>query len=252
VRSLALMAPDGLPEVRPGDDLGRLIAASLDHEGHVLQAGDVVVVAQKIVSKSEGRLRKLSQYQATARAVELAAICGKDPRHVEAVLQESRAVLRCRPGVLVVEDVRGFVMANAGIDASNVAGDDETILLLPLDPDVSAQQLRARLQQDSGVPLGVVINDSWGRAWRRGTVGTALGVAGLPGLLDLRGTPDRMGRRLATTEIGLADEVAAAASVLMGQAGEGRPVVVVRGVPYERRDGSARELIRSPAQDLFR
>jgi coenzyme F420-0:L-glutamate ligase / coenzyme F420-1:gamma-L-glutamate ligase len=183
-------------------------------------------VAQKIVSKAEGRRVALETVTPSDRAVELAATAGKDPRVVELVLRESRAVLRCRPGVLIVEDRRGFVLANAGIDASNVEADDgrESVLLLPVDPDASAASLRGRLRA----------------------------ATGMPGLLDLRGRPDRTGRLLATSELGLADEVAAAASLVMGQTDEGRPVVLLRGVPYQRREGSARELIRPEAMDLFR
>lgn len=253
-KALTLLAPSDFPEVQPGAALDELVVSAFAADGIVAQPDDVVVFAQKIVSKSEGRMRDLGEVVPSERAIEFAAGSGKDARLVELVLQESRTVLRCVPGVLIVEDVRGFVMANAGIDASNVSSPDglERVLLLPADPDASADRLRGALSARWGVPLGVVINDSWGRAWRHGTVGTAIGVAGLPGLLDLRGTPDRQGRPLMTTEVGIADEVAAAASILMGQAGEGRPVVLVRGLPYQRRQGNARELIRPSSQDLFR
>lgn len=253
-KALTLLAPSGFPEVQPGAALDELVARALEADGISLESGDILVFAQKIVSKSEGRLRRLSEVVPSERAIELAARSGKDERVVELVLRESRAVLRCVSGVLIVEDVRGFVMANAGIDASNVRSPDgqESVLLLPEDPDASAQRLRDAFSSRFGVPVGVVINDSWGRAWRNGTVGTAIGVAGLPGLLDLRGTLDRQGRPLMTTEVGIADEVAAAASMLMGQAGEGRPVVLVRGFPYELRPGRARELVRPSSQDLFR
>jgi coenzyme F420-0:L-glutamate ligase/coenzyme F420-1:gamma-L-glutamate ligase len=189
------------------------------------------------------------------RALELAERCRKDPRIVELVLAESRAVLRAVPNVLVVEDRRGLVLANAGIDRSNVEPDAngrERALLLPVDPDASAARLRARIRELAGVDVGVLINDSVGRAWRLGTVGTAIGASGIPGLLDLRGTPDLHGRALQITEVGFADELAAAASAVMGQADEGRPVVLVRGVTLARRDGSARELQRPRDQDLFR
>lgn len=186
--------------------------------------------------------------------MDLARIVGKDPRYVEVVLQESRDVIRCSPGVLIVEDLRGFVVANAGIDASNVPSVDseETILLLPAAPDESAARLREELMLALRQPVGVIINDSWGRAWRYGTVGTALGVAGAPALLDMRGMPDREGRTLRATEIGIADELAAGASALMGQASEGRPVVLVRGLAAAPRNGSGRELIRPRERDLFR
>lgn len=242
-----LIAPEGLPRIRPGDDLARLITPL------GLEDGDVVVVAQKIVSKAEGRLVRLADIEPSARALELAAITRKDARYVELVLRESREVLRARPGVLIVEDCRGFVMANAGIDQSNVDGGDSA-LLLPADPDASAARLRHALREQAGVTVGVVINDSWGRAWRLGTIGTAIGVAGLPGLLDQRGAPDLDGRALRITEIGLADEIAAAGSLLMGQSAEGRPVVIVRGLALGtmREDGSGRELLRDPTLDLFR
>jgi coenzyme F420-0:L-glutamate ligase/coenzyme F420-1:gamma-L-glutamate ligase len=215
---------------------------------------DVLVVAQKIVSKSEGRLVWLDRIEPSSRAREIARKVDKDPRLVEIILRESREVLRMRAGVIVVEDLRGLVLANAGIDASNVNedGGDQSVLLLPADPDASAKRLRDGLRSRTGRDIGVVINDSIGRAWRNGTIGTAIGVSGLPGLLDLRGTPDLFGRALRTTDLGVADEIASAASLLMGQAGEGRPLVLVRGAPYERREGSARELQRDRALDFFR
>jgi coenzyme F420-0:L-glutamate ligase/coenzyme F420-1:gamma-L-glutamate ligase len=254
VRRLEMSALSGLPPIRAGDDLAALILAALAAEGLALAADDVLVVAQKIVSKSEGRLVRLDEVVPSARALELAGIAGKDPRIVELILAESRDVLRCRPGVIIVEDRRGLVLANAGIDASNVgpADDAERVLLLPEDPDASAAGLRARLEAACGCRLGIVINDSIGRAWRNGTVGTAIGVSGLAGLLDLRGGPDLFGRPLRSTEIGLADELAAAASLVMGQAAEGRPVVLARGLPHGRRDGTAHELQRAKSLDLFR
>jgi coenzyme F420-0:L-glutamate ligase/coenzyme F420-1:gamma-L-glutamate ligase len=252
--TLAFHALEGIPEVCPGDNLAQLILSAAKKCGLLIQHGDVVVVAQKIVSKSEGRRRNLRAVKPSARAEELAAIAGKDPRVIELVLQESKQVLRCRPGVIIVEDIRGFVMANAGIDASNVVGtnDDEAVLLLPERPDASAQHLRDALSAACNGSIAVVINDSWGRAWRTGTVGTALGVSGMPALLDLRGTSDRHGRKLESTEVGIADEIAAGASAIMGQAGEGRPVVIVRGFPYPLGEGDATELIRPAQMDLFR
>jgi coenzyme F420-0:L-glutamate ligase/coenzyme F420-1:gamma-L-glutamate ligase len=251
---LELTALEGVPTVRQGDDLAEIILAGATRSGIALAAGDILVLAQKIVSKAEGRLRRLREIEPSAAARALAARAEKDPRVVELILQESTSVVRERPGIIIVAHRRGFVMANAGIDASNVdaAPGDEAVLLLPEDPDASAARLRERLRLRTGVDLGVVINDSFGRAWRLGTVGTAIGVAGLPGLLDLRGTPDRGGRRLQVTDVGVADEVAAAASLLMGQAAESRPIVHVRGFPYARRDGSAAELARPEEQDLFR
>ena len=249
---LVVTALAGLPTVRASDDLAGLILDALPANAVTLEDGDVLVVAQKVVSKAEGRMRRLADVEPSPEARKLAARAQKDPRLVELILSESRAVLRFAPGVIVVEDRRGFVMANAGIDASNVEGGDEHVLLLPEDPDGSARALREALKARTGRDVAIVINDSFGRAWRLGTVGTAIGIAGLPGLLDLRGRPDRNGRALQTSELGLADEVAAAASLMMGQGGEGRPAVHLRGVPYAREDGSVGSLIRPREKDLFR
>ncbi|HEX9158814.1 MAG TPA: coenzyme F420-0:L-glutamate ligase [Rhizomicrobium sp.] len=253
-RKLELIALDGVPLVAVGDDLAAIALASLARMRLPLEDHDVLVFAQKIVSKSEGRGVRLDSVRPSPRAVELAGTAQKDPRLVEIILGESREVLRVRPGVIVVEDIRGLVLANAGVDASNVNADgsDASVLLLPENPDASAAGLRQALAAKAGKDLGVIINDSIGRAWRNGTIGTAIGVSGLPGLLDLRGTPDLFGRPLRTTDLGLADEIASAASVVMGQAGEGRPIVLARGVPYGRREGNARELLRDPALDFFR
>lgn len=242
------------PEVGDGDPLDALLAAALNAEGLTPEPGDIFVLAQKIVSKSEGRRVRLSSVDPSTAARELARETGKDERMVELVLRESHMVVRKRPGILIVEDLRGFVMANAGIDASNVPSPDgeETVLLLPQDPQASAERLMGSLSSRFGFPVGVVINDSWGRAWRIGTVGAAIGVAGIPAVVDMRGRPDRNGRQLISTEIAVADELAAAASLMMGQADEGRPVVLVRGFPYPPGAGSARDLIRSRETDMFR
>ncbi len=242
---LELIAPAGLPRVKPGDDLASLIAP------FGLRNGDVVVLAQKIVSKSEGRLFRLSDVTPSQRALEVAEKSQKDPRLVELILRESNEIVRIGFNLLIVEHRLGFVMANAGIDASNV-DDPEQVLMLPADPDGSARRLRDRLKDVAGVEVGVIINDSWGRAWRNGTVGMAIGTAGLPALVDMRGKPDMNGRILRVTEIGHADEIAAAASLMMGQAAEGRPVVIVRGLPPPARDGNAQELVRPKRIDLFR
>jgi len=252
-RSLSLFALSGLPLVQRGDDLPRLILQALVRDQLALQDGDVVVLAQKIVSKSEGRLVPLAGVQPSERARELAQATGKDPRVVELILRESNEVLRFRHELLVVEHRLGFVMANAGIDMSNVAQEHgECALLLPEDPDASCAALRAGLREATGADVGVVINDSHGRAWRNGTVGVAIGVAGMPALHDRRGEPDLFGRRLQITEVGMADEVAAAASLLMGQAAESAPVILVRGLSLPRREGDARELIRPRDMDMFR
>jgi coenzyme F420-0:L-glutamate ligase / coenzyme F420-1:gamma-L-glutamate ligase len=250
---LRLRALPGIPEVAPGDDLCALVLGGLQACGEQLHDGDVLVLAQKIVSKAEGRLVDLATVQPSDEALALAARSGKDPRLVELTLRESTEVLRCRPGVIVVEHRTGFVMANAGIDQSNVRQRGEGMaLLLPLDPDASCATLRARLHAATGADVAVLIIDSHGRAWRQGTVGVAIGAAGMPALLDLRGHPDRHGRALQITQVGLADELAAAASLLMGQAQEGRPVVLARGVPGVPGAGCAADLVRPREIDLFR
>ena len=249
--SMQLFALPGIPLVKPGDALAGLIVAALQTAGLSLQNRDVLVLAQKIVSKSEGRYLELAGVEPSARALQLARLCNKDPRLVEVILGESREVLRARRDVLVVEHRLGNVLANAGVDASNV-GDEGKVLLLPVDPDASCQALRAALQAATGADAGVLINDSWGRAWRMGTTGTALGVAGVPAVEDLRGRPDLFGRKLRSTEVAVADELAAAASLVMGQAGEGHPVVLARGFPYPLRESSAAELLRPRSLDLFR
>jgi coenzyme F420-0:L-glutamate ligase/coenzyme F420-1:gamma-L-glutamate ligase len=252
---LELIALQGVGLIEPGDDLAERIVRAVAQADIALKDGDVVAVAQKVVSKSEGRYAVLEEVTPSPRARELAATCLKDARVVELVLREAREVLRAVPSVLIVEDRRGLVLANAGIDQSNVAPDAagrERALLLPEDPDASAQRLRSRIGSLAGVDVGVLINDSIGRAWRLGTVGTCIGASGLPGLLDLRGRKDLYGRALQTTEVGFADELAAAASAVMGQSGEGRPVVLIRGAALLRTDGSARELQRPRETDLFR
>jgi coenzyme F420-0:L-glutamate ligase/coenzyme F420-1:gamma-L-glutamate ligase len=252
--SVELAAVPGLPMVQPGDDLAELLGAALERNGLIPSAGDVLVVAQKIVSKAEGRIVDVATVRPSEEAVKLGAEIGKDPRLVEIVLSESRRVVRARPNLIIVEHKLGYVMANAGVDQSNVAPQDgvHRALLLPLDPDASAEALRARLSARFGVALAVIISDSFGRAWRRGTVGVAIGAAGLPALIDLRGRPDLFGRTLEVSIIGYADEIAAAASLLQGQADEARPVVLVRGLRWSAPDAPASELIRPPQEDLFR
>lgn len=242
-----------LPLIRPGDDLATLVARAIEEEGERLVEADVLVVAQKIISKAEGRVVSLRSVTPRPEAGELAQRAGKDPRLVELILREAAEVMRVRPGLIIVEHRLGFVCANAGIDHSNVAGDEDQVLLLPEDPDRSAAVLRARLQQHFAVQnLAVIINDSHGRAWRLGTVGVAIGVAGLHPLTDRRGHPDLMGRPLRVTVVGTADELAAAASAVMGQADEGVPVVILRGARFVAEDGCLRDLLRPREQDLFR
>jgi coenzyme F420-0:L-glutamate ligase/coenzyme F420-1:gamma-L-glutamate ligase len=252
MQRLTLTAVPGIPTVMAGMDLASVIADALAAARIAAADGDIFVVAQKIVSKSEGRAVRLQDVTPSPEAVRLADTAQKDARLVELILSEAREVLRCRPGLIIVEHRLGYVIANAGIDASNVEGDGgETVLLLPENPDGSARTLRQALHSRLNADIGVIINDSFGRAWRLGTVGTAIGVAGLPGLLDMRGTEDRGGRRLLTTEVAVADELAAAASLLMGQAAENQPVIHVQGFRAAR-DGSAKELVRPRQQDLFR
>jgi len=244
----------GIKLVEPGDDLGAITVRALQGNGLAPEDGDVLVVAQKIVSKAEGRYVDVSAVQPSQRAIALAAEVDKDPRFVEVVLSESKRVVRHRPGLLIVEHRRGFVMANAGIDHSNVAAGDGTarVLLLPVDPDGSAQALRRHLMDVFRIGLGVIISDSFGRPWRKGTVGVALGAAGLPAFVDLRGRPDLFGRELLVTETGFADEIAAAAGLLMGQADEAVPMVLVRGLAWSAPDLPAAALVRPAEHDLFR
>jgi len=250
-----LVALGGVPLVREGDDLCGLILHAVAACGEKLRSGDVVVLAQKIVSKAQGRYVDLSTVTPSARALELAETVEKDPRLIELILSESTQVLRARRDVVIVVHRLGFVMANAGIDCSNVEGngqEDTRALLLPLDPDGVCERVRRTLWERADVDVGVVINDSHGRAWRNGTVGVAIGASGIPALLDLRGEPDLFGRALRVTQVGFADELAAAASLLMGQGDGGTPVVLIRGVAFLPHDGRAADLIRSKELDLFR
>ena len=250
--SVELKAVPGLPMIKPGDDLAALIGKGL--EALRPQDRDVLVVAQKIVSKAEGRAVVIDSVTPSARAIEVANEVQKDPRLVEIILSESVRVVRTRPNVLIVEHRLGFVCANAGVDQSNVGAPDAppTALLLPKDPDGSAEKLRAALSKKFGVKLAVVINDSFGRAWRRGTAGVAIGAAGLPSLLDLRGNPDLFGRTLQVSISGFADEIAAAGSLVQGQGDEGQPVVLVRGLDWKAADNPASELLRPANEDMFR
>ncbi|WP_404478882.1 coenzyme F420-0:L-glutamate ligase [Novosphingobium sp. BL-52-GroH] len=247
-----LVAPEGLPRIEAGDDLAEIFLAALAGEGLALADGDIVAVAQKLVSKAEGRLVRLADVCPGPAALELAAESGKDPRLAELILSESSEVMRVRTGFIIVRHRLGLVLANAGIDQSNIDHEGaESALLLPVDPDASAAALGKALRARTGAEVGVVIIDSIGRAWRNGAIGTAIGVAGMPALLDLRGVHDLFGRPLATSELGLADEVAAAASILMEQAAEGRPMVLLRGLAMSAGAGRASDLVRNRAMDLF-
>jgi len=252
--AVELLAVPGIPLVAKDDDLVAFIGEGVTRGGIVPRGGDVFVVAQKIVSKAEGRMVDLATVKPSTAAIELAGKVQKDPRLVELILSESVRVVRTRPGVLIVEHRLGLVMANAGIDQSNVGSPDDPrrALLLPVDPDGSAALLMKRLSQRFGVPIAVVISDSFGRAWRRGTCGVAIGAAGLPSLMDLRGSPDLFGRELQVSITGHADEIAAAASLVMGQGAEGQPVVIVRGLTWRGPDNAASELVRPAAEDMFR
>ena len=244
------------PLINAGDDLGEIILISLSKSGVFVQNGDIIVIAQKVVSKAEGRAVNLRSITPSENAIGLGESTGKDARLVELILQESNEVLRYRRGTIIVEHRLGFVCANAGIDHSNVCGSgdqkDEWVLLLPEDPEKSADNIRMRLEGKIGVQLGVMIIDSHGRAWREGTAGVAIGISGLPGLVDFRGMKDLFGYEMRVTQVGVADELAAAASLLMGQTSEGKPVVHVRGFPYPLREASIQELLRSRETDLFR
>lgn len=250
--SLSVTALPGIPLVQAGDNLPQLILDGLNRAELHLQDGDVLVVTSKIVSKAEGRQFRLSSIQPGAEAIRLAEETRKDPRIVELVLNESRLISRKAVGVLVTQHRLGFVSANAGIDQSNVDGSDETVLLLPVHPDESAAGIRLALQDKTGTQIGVVISDSHGRPFRMGNVGVAIGVAGLPALLDLRGKPDLFGRELKISIQGYADMVASAANLVTGEADEGRPVVLVRGLHFPAIQGHASDLNRPPEQDLYR
>jgi len=255
-KQLTYFALQGIPQIRPGDDLPEIIYAAVKDNGLLLQDGDVLILAQKIVSKSEGRLVNLTTVQPSEKAIELAGYLEKRPELVELILRESNEVLRTRPGTIIVEHRSGFICANAGIDHSNVKGnwgnDEDWVLLLPEDSDLSAAMIRAELELKSNARLGVLIIDSHGRAWRNGVLGSTIGASGLPALLDMRGEEDLYHYKLRVTTIATADELAAGGSLMMGQASEGTPVVLARGFPYPLREGNAQELIRNKEKDLFR
>jgi len=241
--SLTITPLEGMPEVTAGADVANLVAGC-----HALEDGDVVVLAQKVVSKAEGRVVRLDELEPSARAVELAGANG-DPRHVEAILREAVRVVRSRGGLVIAETRHGFVCASAGVDASNAPGPG-TLVLLPLDPDASARGIRDRLRELTGAGVAVIVSDSFGRPWRQGTTDVAIGVAGLAPLLDLRGTKDASGYELRSTQIAVADELAGAAELVMGKS-TGVPGAVIRGYRPDG-DGSASELVMPPERDLFR
>jgi coenzyme F420-0:L-glutamate ligase/coenzyme F420-1:gamma-L-glutamate ligase len=252
--SITLIPLAGLPHVQPGDDISGLILDAMRQNGLALQEGDVLAIAQKIISKAEGRTVRLADVTPSQRAIDVGLATDKDPRLVELILRESQEISRLRKGVLITRHRLGFTSANAGIDHSNVAqeGGEETVLLLPADPDGSAAAIREAIQTQMDVQVGVVICDSHGRPFRLGTVGVAIGVAGMPALWDRRGEPDLYGVHLQHTDVGLADEVAAAAGLVMGQAAEGVPVVLLRGLSLGSIHGKASDLVRPLALDLYR
>ncbi len=251
--AVSLFALPGIPDVQPGSDVARLILEALEREGLILQEGDVLVVTQKIISKAEGCAVPLAEVAPSAAAQALAEATDKDPRLVEVILSASRGVVRQRGPVLITETKHGWICANAGVDRSNVAGPEGEIALpLPDDPDASAAGLRARLREATGADVAVIISDTHGRPWREGTVNVALGVAGMHPIADLRGEPDMFGYTLRVTTVARADELAAAAGLVAGQAAERLPVVLIRGAAYPHGEGRAVEMQRPPDQDLFR
>jgi coenzyme F420-0:L-glutamate ligase/coenzyme F420-1:gamma-L-glutamate ligase len=256
LKQIVLSGLEGFPMVRPGDNISDLIYHSLLKNQVEIKDNDILVLAQKIVSKAEGRYRDLNNVIPGERAQELSNVTGKDPRFLELVLSESKSVLRAKPGTLIVEHRLGFICANAGIDHSNVDTEShdqqDRVLLLPSDPDKSSSLIRWEIKNKTGKNIGVMIIDSHGRSWRMGVVGVAIGFSGVPGLVDMRGKKDLFGFELKVTQIAAADELAASASLLMGQADESRPVIHARGFPYALRKSSMNEMIRPLDQDLFR
>jgi coenzyme F420-0:L-glutamate ligase/coenzyme F420-1:gamma-L-glutamate ligase len=245
---LRVLSVSGIPEVRPGDDLADLIIRAAGSD--LLEAGDVVVVTHKVVSKAEGRLVDLASIEPSALAKSFADRYDKDPRQIEVVLRESKRIVRMERGIIISETHHGFVCANAGVDVSNVPG-DETVCLLPADPDASARRLRESLMFRLGIELAVVISDSFGRAWRHGITNVAIGVAGMDPLVDYQGTLDPHGHPLTASVLAVADELVAAAELVMGKTA-GVPVAVVRNYPYRKGTGTGRELLMEPERDLFR
>ena len=248
MKGLEILPVGGIPEVRPGDDPSALIARAVGDD--LLKTGDIVVVTHKVVSKAEGRLVDLATVEPSALAKGFAARYEKDPRQIEVVLRESKRIVKMDRGIIISETHHGFVCANAGVDASNVPG-DETVCLLPLDPDASARRLRDVLASLAGGDLAVIVSDSFGRTWRHGITNVAIGVAGMQPLADYRGERDPHGYPLTASILAVADELAAAAELVMGKT-KGIPVVVVRNYPYKRGSGTGRDLLMEPERDLFR
>ena len=254
--TLVLTPLKGIPLIHPGDDINNIIINGLIENNIILSEGDIVVVTQKIISKAEGRLINLQQIEPSDEAIKLAGITNKDPRLVELIITESNSIIRAVSGTLIVEHKCGFICANAGIDHSNVQGDygnpGDWYLLLPENPDSSAKKIRMSLENYFSTGVGVLVIDSHGRPWRNGTIGMTIGISGLPALVDMIGKEDIFGYKLLATQVGVADELASAASLLMGQSSESIPVVHVHGFPYPLRESSIHELIRNKNKDLFR
>lgn len=255
-KSLTFTAIQNFPRIKSGDDIASILVNLLKEQAIDVEDGDIFVFAQKVISKSEGRLINYSTLFPSLQALELEKITHKDPRFIELVLGESKKVIRAKNNTLIVEHKNGFICANAGIDHSNIGENgmlsEDWALLLPEDSDKSAESIRKSLEMHFKKKIGILIIDSHGRAWRNGTVGIAIGISGVPGLVDLRGKADLVGFKLKVTTLGAADELAAGASLLMGQAAEGTPVVHVKGFPYPLRESSLEELIRPEDEDLFR
>ena len=250
VPDVTLIPIDGLPEIKPGDDLAAMLVGALRSSGRALEPGDVVAIAQKVVSKSEGRIRKLADVVPGPDAVRMAAESGRDAKGLQVVLDETMRIVRWRRGVLIVETRHGFVCANAGVDHSN-AGAPDTVILLPVDPDASAARIRARIRTDTGVDVAVVITDTFGRAWREGHMNVAIGISGLPALRRYIGEFDPDGYEMRVTEIAIADEIAAATELVMGKL-DRRPAAIVRGLVLPASSETARTYVRPHDKDMFR
>ena len=252
VNRISIFGINGIPEIQPGDRLGPTILEAAAAQGTALESGDIVVVTQKIVSKAEGRLVKLSTVEPSDFAISFAKAADRDPRLIELVLQESKSIVRMDPdrGVIISETHHGFVCANAGIDQSNIPGDD-VVCLLPIDSDESARKIMEDIRKYSGVNTPVVISDTFGRAWRDGHVNFAVGVAGMDPMMDYRGLPDAQGREMHVTTIAVADELAGAAELVQFKA-IGVPVSVVRGYPFQEFEGTSSQLVRERSRDMFR
>jgi len=247
---MSLFALQNIPDIKPGDDIGKIISDCMKREGFLLSDGDIVVVAHKIVSKAEGRLINLSQVEPSSKARQLSEIVGKDPRLIELILQESEEIVKVRKGLIIARHRLGFVCANAAIDQSNAG--EGTAILLPENPDESAKRICKSIKEETGKNIAVIINDSHGRPFRQGAIGIAVGIWGIKPLLSYAGKRDRYGYTLRSSVEAIADELSSAATLLMGQSNEGRPVVIIKGLSYEAGDGGVKSLIRSPKLDLFR